>query len=417
MLYLVGCKVMVANIASGVVSDDKAAFLATEVDALSAAHRLAQSWRSSAAAIDAERRVPVEEVRLLERSGLLGVTVPRAHGGPGLSTETLIKVFLILGASDIALAQIPQNHYDFVDTLLVAPEETQTFFYGEVLGGARFGNAIAEPGRRSRRDLATTIVETENGYVLNGKKYFSTGALTAKWVPVLARDKDDKIVTAYVRNGAAGLKVHEDWDAFGQRATFSGTTTIETVEVPRAHVVDRSVGDPAILGAQFAGNQLIQAAIEVGGAEDALNRGARDLGRRGHGVSDAEWSRLGELGVRLRVARALVLKAARFVDNALEASAPDKELALAALIAVDEAKSIAYELGPEATNEVLYFAGPFAGSEYAAEEANADRHWRNARTHSMHDPLRWRKYYISDYYLNDRLFSDIAATLRLKEFA
>ncbi|MFX8466489.1 SfnB family sulfur acquisition oxidoreductase, partial [Acinetobacter baumannii] len=81
------------------------------------------------------------------------------------------------------LAQIPQNHFDFVDTLVQATPETRSFFYGEVLAGARFGNALAEPGRKSRRDLATTIVEVEGGYRLNGRKFYSTGALTADWVP------------------------------------------------------------------------------------------------------------------------------------------------------------------------------------------------------------------------------------------
>lgn len=103
----------------------------------------------------------------------------------------------------------------------------------------------------------------------------------------------------------------------------------------------------------------------------------------------------------------------RLVDTALDASSPDKTISLGAPIAVDEAKSTAYGFGPEAMNEVLYFAGPVAGGDVFPEEANSDRHQRNARTRSMHDPLRQRKCNVADDYLNGRLFSDIAATLRV----
>ncbi|MEQ1428544.1 SfnB family sulfur acquisition oxidoreductase, partial [Salmonella enterica] len=92
--------------------------------------------------------------------------VPRAFGGAELPVVTVVRVVFILGAADLALAQIPQNDFDFVDTLVQATPETRSFFYGEVLAGARFGNALAEPGRKSRRDLATTIVEVEGGYRL-----------------------------------------------------------------------------------------------------------------------------------------------------------------------------------------------------------------------------------------------------------
>jgi len=29
-----------------------------------------------------------------------------------------------------------------------------------------------------------------------------------------------------------------------------------------------------------------------------------------------------------------------------------------------------------------------------------DRHWRNARTHTLHDPVRWKYHAIGNYYLN-----------------
>ena len=42
-----------------------------------------------------------------------------------------------------------------------------------------------------------------------------------------------------------------------------------------------------------------------------------------------------------------------------------------------------------------------AGSRATLAEFNLDRHWRNARVHTLHDPVRWKYHAIGNYYLND----------------
>ncbi len=374
--------------------------LANAAEAMTAAEVLARDWRDQAAAIDRSGRPPVEALRALAQSGLLGMTVPQDFGGAGVPTVTVARVFFILGAADLALAQVPQNHFDFVDTLVQAAPEVQAFFYEEVLRGARFGNALAEPGRKSRRDLATTIVEADGGYRITGRKFYSTGALTADWVPVSALHADGRIRTAYVRRDAPGLHVDGDWNAFGQRATFSGTTVLDDVFVPRPHVVDRSRGHAGFLLAQFAGNQLIHAALQVGSAGGSLDVATELAG---------DDRRLRSWAARVAAARALVLRAARLVDAALAAVVPGQDQAIAAAIAVDEAKSLAYELGPEIAAGLPGFGGPDA----VAAARRLDRHWRNARTHSLHDPVRWRQHQVADFHLNGRLNPDLAARFGL----
>ncbi len=49
-----------------------------------------------------------------------------------------------------------------------------------------------------------------------------------------------------------------------------------------------------------------------------------------------------------------------------------------------------------ATNKLFELAGTSA----TLEKFGLDRHWRNARTHTLHDPVRSKYQLIGDFYLN-----------------
>ncbi|KPC74379.1 monooxygenase, partial [Streptomyces sp. NRRL WC-3753] len=96
----------------------------------------------------------------------------------------------------------------------------------------------AEAGTRHAQDIRTRLEpDGDRGHVLTGTKHYSTGALFAHWIPVLARGAEDKLYVAYVPRGAPGMTVVDDWDGMGQRTTVSGTVRLEGVTVPADHVV------------------------------------------------------------------------------------------------------------------------------------------------------------------------------------
>ena len=43
------------------------------------------------------------------------------------------------------------------------------------------------------------------------------------------------------------------------------------------------------------------------------------------------------------------------------------------------------------------------GSQATLAEHNLDRHWRNARVHTLHDPVRWKYHAVGAYRLNGTL--------------
>jgi alkylation response protein AidB-like acyl-CoA dehydrogenase len=104
---------------------------------------------------------------------------------------------------------------------------------------------------------------------------------------------------------------------------------------------------------------------------------------------------IGDLHVRLSATKALLDRAGQKVDAAV--ASPTAESVAEAQIAVAEAKILSTELAIVATNKLF----ELAGTRSTLESFALDRHWRNARTHTLHDPVRWKYAIIGNYHLND----------------
>jgi SfnB family sulfur acquisition oxidoreductase len=375
------------------VADVGAAVLASDSEARDAAATLAAALRPGAVARDREGRLPFAELQQLAASGLLGIRIPRAYGGAEVSNATLIEVVRRLAVADPAVAQIPQNHWAFVETITrFGSEEQRGFFSAEFLRGARLGNALAERGGRTARDWITRVTVNPDGTLrLDGRKYYSTGALTAQWLPVFARDEHDDVVVAYVPRDAPGVTVHQDWNAFGQRATFSGTTELDGVIVDPLWVIRSPLTRPhATTFAAFG--QVIHAAIDVGIARGALDDGTAFLRDKARPWSEAGVDRAaddpqlirlaGELEAQVRAAEALLVAAGMALDHADTTNTPED--ITEARLAVAAAKAFGGEVALDVATRIFDFSGASA----ADRDHGLDRHWRNARTHTLHDPAR-----------------------------
>ena len=112
--------------------------VASSAEAVDIAQRLA-------ARRDRERLLPFAEVEKFSASGLWAITVPAAFGGADVSYKTVAKITEIIAAADGSLGQIPQNHISVMFQIrAVGTAAQQARMFGDVLRGARFGNALAE---------------------------------------------------------------------------------------------------------------------------------------------------------------------------------------------------------------------------------------------------------------------------------
>jgi SfnB family sulfur acquisition oxidoreductase len=349
--------------------------------------------------------LPRAELDELSASGLLGITVPREHGGADVRSATVAEVFRLLAAADPNIAQIPQSHFVYVNVLRQQGSlEQQRFFFAELLAGKRFGNAQSEAGTRHVQDYRTRLApHPDGGYVLDGVKHYSTGALFAHWIPVLAKDPEDLFVVAYVPADTPGLIVVDDWAGMGQRVTASGTVRLDSVRVPAERVVPHHM---TFIGPQLHGAhaQLFHAAIDAGIARGALAEAAEFVRTRSrpwfesgqeHAADDPlTIQRFGELEITVRAAEALLAEAGRAVDAAR--AALDDQTAASASVAVATAQAYADRAAIEVTNALF----EVSGTRSALDALNLHRHWRNARTHTLHDPVRWKVQHIGRYSLN-----------------
>ncbi|MEU8394850.1 acyl-CoA dehydrogenase family protein [Nonomuraea sp. NPDC048892] len=180
---------------------------------------------------------------------------------------------------------------------------------------------------------------------------------------------------------------------------------LEVVTVPAEHVMPVRRDD---LSTFRSFGLLIHAAIDTGIAEGALTEADAFL----RGYTKGGWpgalpekvvedpvvvQRFGELAVLTRAARALLESAGEAVDRA-RAAAPEEfeELAGEAAVAMAAARAQADRAANRVTSEWFELAGASA----ARGPLGLDRHWRNARTHTVHDPRRAKVHDVGNYHLN-----------------
>ena len=161
----------------------------------------------------------------------------------------------------------------------------------------------------------------------------------------------------------------------------------------------------ALVGTHGVGSfgQLMRAAIEVGVAGQALAEAAqfvRTLARPEHEahVRRAQEDplvvqRFGELTVDVRAAQAALGLAARAVTESV--LNPSEAAATQAAVAVATAKVLA-ERAALAVTGAMFEVGGAAATDRAH---NLDRHWRNARTLSLEDPIRWKYQHLGRFTL------------------
>ena len=373
--------------------------------AINAAYQVADFALEERNERDQNRILPTEQINQFSQKGLGGIRIPKQYGGAFVSNKTLAHVFRILSKADANVGQIPQNQFGLLNFINITGSDAQKqFIYSEILAGKRIANGGPEKNSKDTKAIQTTLTLENGQYFLNGEKFYSTGTSFADWIAIRALHTDGYTVLAIVDRHAVGVEVINDWNGFGQRTTASGTVKLRNVVVdPALFFNERIIADtPNVRGAY---SQLLQVAIDVGIAEAAFDdtlssiRKARPIIDAGVEKASEEHYTLqevGKLNILLDAAILLLDEAAEYLDELDQLTEISAEQAARASILVAEAKVYANDAALHISEKLL----ELGGSRASLSQHNLDQHWRNARVHTLHDPVRWKFHVIGDYYLN-----------------
>ena len=383
----------------------------TAADLVASAALFSKVLAEGAARRDAERTVPYAEMKTLRHHGIHTARVPVAYGGPQTNARDYARIMMTLAAGDPNVAQMLQPHFVLTDWLRVDGTHAQrSRYYQAVLSGDIITNALAERGTKTPGDFATTLTRDGKNFRLDGTKFYCTGSLVAEQFYVLAIDASGTMALAIIPVDRTGVSIMDDWDGMGQRTTGSGTVVFEGVQLDEDEIVRLPeyrtrrmfVGATAQLG---------HAAIDAGIARAALEDAVWYAKNKARPVIEAGVDRaardpyvvhsIGEMSVLSHAAEAMVLRAGDAVEAAIGAfesgsTSLDQRL-IDATVAVAEAKSMATQASLQ-VSEMLYNV---SGASATLSKYGYDRHWRNARAHTTHDPVSYKHKVFGDYLLGN----------------
>lgn len=354
------------------------------------------------------RSLPVVEIAELKQAGLGALRVPEAEGGLGATLPELANILIELSQADSNITQALRGHFGFVEDVVNQPAgANRTRWAQRIARGEIAGNAWTEIGDAKQDVFSTRISKKDDRLVLNGTKYYTTGSLFADWIDVGAAGLDGEGIVLQVRRDDPGVDVIDDWDGFGQTLTASGTTIFTNATVdPEDVVVD---DDKFRYGAAFY--QLVHLATLAGIGRAMANETAAAVAARKRSYSNAAGPRssqdpqvlqvVGRIRSNAYAAGAIVLQVAQAIERAYQAhfagNADLEEKANAvAELETSQAVTVVTNLVLEAST-IIFDA---LGASSTRKPLGLDRHWRNARTLSSHNPRIYKDRIVGDYAVN-----------------
>jgi alkylation response protein AidB-like acyl-CoA dehydrogenase len=376
--------------------------------------------RIAAGAEERERELkpPFEVIGWIREAGLGRLRIPVEEGGGGASLPELFATLIALAEADSNAAHILRTHYWFVEQQLVSDDpDARARGIALLNSGAIVGNGFSEQSKRPVGlyfDTAFTI-DPDGGYRLNGTKYYSTGTLYSDYTQIWAAAPDGRIAGAVIPIDREGVTIEDDWDGFGQRLTGTGTTRLSNVHVAEEEYFDLGEPDgpqPPTYNGAFL--QLYLQAVTAGVLRSVRSDAVALAKRRARNFSHATPPQspsedrqvlqvVGEIAADAFAAEAIVLLAAERIQDAFDSvvdGAPSAEAAEAAQLAAAEAK-VAIDRFSYATAARLFDVG---GASATQSIYNLDRHWRNVRTISTHNPTFLKASAIGDHFANGASF-------------
>ncbi|MCT1516761.1 acyl-CoA dehydrogenase family protein [Dietzia cercidiphylli] len=394
---------MTSTINSGQrTSGDQAAF----DDALRRADLVAAELGVTAAERDRANAAPTAEIDLLRRHDLRQVGEPVEFGGSGLDFAQSQQITRRIARGDTSIAHLIGYHYaqQRIPHLFGTPEQA------EALSRRNAEEKLFWGGVQNPRGAdGLELTRDGDAFRLNGRRTFASGASVADHLSVTASFQGD-LVFLTLPTDRPGFAPDGDWDAIGQRLTDSGGVEFRDARVERHEILGDPDSPPGFSPYQTLVTphwQLAFVNFYIGTAEGAFTE-ALDWTR----LNASPWETsgldsatedpyilelIGEQRARITGAALLADRAGAALQQALDfGPGLSAEQRAETAIAIAEAKFVTTKVSLEVASRLFEIQGARATSS----TYGFDRHWRNLRTHTVHDPVAYKAREIGDWTLN-----------------
>ncbi len=330
------------------------------------AQEVAQEAAAQAATTDRTEQYPWPMVRRMQEAGLMGLTIPREWGGPGLSYFDAVLVIEELSAACAVCGRIAveSNMGALGAVMAYGSPEQRRLAAGLVLGGDKPAICITEPEAGSAAtEMTTRAVRRGDGWVIDGVKHWITGGGISRLHLIFARAFEEGrdlgiggfLVVREGERDPPGLVIHRRIPSMGLKGMPEAEIRFEGLVVPDAMVLHPPGGFARGFGRlmdAYNGQRVGAATVALGIAAGAYREALDYAGQRHQfGRPIAEFQGVGwmlaDMSIRLEAARALVWRAAR---SAGPAGFPDR-------LAAAQAKVLAADTAIEVTNNALQLWG------------------------------------------------------------
>jgi len=348
----------------------------------------------------------------LKEIGLGAARIPAALGGAGIPLAELFALLFEIAKAEPNVAHVLRNHFLFVEGLIKPDlQEGNRALIERAVAGELFGLSHHENSDVPAGTAIFNVVLTPLGdeFRLNGDKAYSTGNLYSDTIVVAATGPDGANAIALVPADREGVEHLDDWDGIGQTLTGSGTTRYRDVVVYADELLSGPRGSRVRpYGSTFAQLWLttIVAAILNRAVEDAAEVVRSRKRNYFHGLSPEPRNdpnlqqTLGALSAHAHVAETAVRDAAVRLDRSWNSGGGvtiDIDVARDASVAALQTKIVVDGVAQWLTSELF----EVVGASGTTRAKRLDRHWRNARTLSSHNPKAYKARVLGDYLLNN----------------
>jgi butyryl-CoA dehydrogenase len=346
-----------------------------------------QELRPVAAELDARAQFPKAQVDRMFELGLMGMMVPEAYGGAGMSTVAyaLAVEEISAGCASCGVIMSVNNSLCCDPLVKYAAEPLRALWLPKLCSGAALGCfALSEPGTGSDAAAQTcvatpTVNGSGSGWILHGTKNWITNGAQADVCVVMAmtdRSLGVKGISAFlVPTDTPGFSVAKNEHKLGIRASSTSQVHLDQVRLPADHLMGQPGDGFKIAMGTLDGGRIGIASQALGiavAAYDAARRYARERQAFGGPIGNLQaiGFMLADMALEIDAARLLIWRAAVGKDRK-ERYGPHAA----------RAKLYASEMANRVTYKALQI---FGGNGYCTDYP-LERHSRDARITTIYE--------------------------------